>query len=60
MFPEETHQKIVKQIDDVEADLFRLYRRLARLRMDLQRDWRVLPSGDRWTREAQDKCELGQ
>ena len=49
MFPEETHQKIVKQIDDIEADIHRCYRSLERLRLDLQRQWRVLPSGERWT-----------
>jgi hypothetical protein len=52
MFPEETHEKIVKQVDEVEADLFRLYRKLMRLRLGLQRQWRVLPNGERWTERS--------
>lgn len=44
MFPEETHVKIVKRIDEIEADMYRLYRKLERLRLDLQAQWRVLPS----------------
>lgn len=57
MFPEETHRKIVRQIDAIEADMFGLYRKLASLRLQLQRDWRVLPSDQRWSAQAQDKAE---
>lgn len=51
MFPEETHIKIVKQLDEIEADLFGCYRRLERLRLTLQDQWRVLPTGLCWTPE---------
>jgi Txe/YoeB family toxin of Txe-Axe toxin-antitoxin module len=54
MFPEETHQKIVKRIDEIEVEMFEIYRRLERLRLDLQEQWRVLPSGARWTQEKKD------
>lgn len=57
MFPDEHHVQIVKRIDDMEADLFRIYRRLERLRLDLQREWRVLPSGQRWSESTQDASE---
>ncbi len=58
MFPEETHQKIVKHVDDLEAELFCLYRKVARLRLGLQRQWQVLPSGPmKWSKEAQEKAE---
>jgi hypothetical protein len=60
MFPEETHQKIVKQIDEIEADMYGLYRKLERLRLGLQRQWHVLPSGDRWSQGAQEKAEAGR
>lgn len=59
MFPEETHQKIVKQIDEIEADMYGLYRKLERLRLELQRQWHVLPSGARWSQGAQEKAEAG-
>lgn len=51
MFPEESHVKIVKRIDELEADVYTVYCRLQRLRLDLQAQWRVLPSDDRWTPE---------
>jgi len=57
MFPEETHQAIVKQVDDIEAELLRLYRKLARLRLDLQQQWKVLPSGRRWSQDEHEKTE---
>ena len=57
MFPDETHQKIVKQIDEIEAELHGLYRKLARLRQGLQRQWHVMPSGQRWSLIAQEKDE---
>jgi hypothetical protein len=60
MFPEETHVKIVKQLDDIESEVFRLYRKTERLRLELQRKWRVLPSGQRWSEEAQQKSEAGE
>ena len=58
MFPEETHQKIVKQMDDIEAELFGLYRKLERLRLSLQERWRVLPSGEKWTPARHSESEL--
>lgn len=57
MFPEERHVKIIRRIDEIEAELYGLYRRLARLRLDLQREWRVLPSGQRWSEQGQDETE---
>lgn len=57
MFPEETHQKIVQQIDEVECELFRLYRKLQRLRLGVQRQWHVLPSGEQWTKEKQEASD---
>lgn len=57
MFPNERHQQIVKRIDDIEADIFRLYNRLAQLRLELQREWKVLPGGNRWSEEEQQKAE---
>ena len=57
MFPEETHVKILKEIDAIELEMFRLYERLARLRLDLQRQWNSLPSGHRWTEKAQQESE---
>lgn len=59
MFPEETHVKIVKRIDEMESDVFSLYRRLARLRLDLQAQWHVLPSDERWSKDKQEKEEAG-
>ena len=43
MFPEETHAKIVKQIDDIECEMYGLYRKLERLRLNLQQQWNVKP-----------------
>jgi hypothetical protein len=57
MFPQETHQKIVAQMDEIEAELFRLYRKLERLRLSLQREWRVLPSGATWTQAVHNETE---
>lgn len=53
MFPEETHVKIVKRIDQLEADAYRLYRQMERLRLELQEQWKVLPDGSRWSQKAQ-------
>lgn len=58
MFPEKTHIKIVRRIDEVEADLFRLYRKLERLRLDLQQQWKVLPSGERWSERSHAASEF--
>jgi hypothetical protein len=55
MFPEETHVKIVKRIDEMEAEAYGLYRRLERLRLDLQAQWKVLPSGERWSQYTHDE-----
>jgi hypothetical protein len=52
MFPEETHVKIVKRLDAMEAEVYSLYRKLERLRLDLQSQWRVLPSGQRWSERS--------
>jgi len=57
MFPEQTHVKILRRIDDLEADAYRTYRALARLRLELQTQWRALPSGQTWTQAAQDKSD---
>lgn len=57
MFPEETHQKIVQRLDRLEAEIFRTYKSIERVRLDLQRQWRVLPSGERWTEERQQEAE---
>ena len=57
MFPEEPHIEILKQIDDAESDMYRLYRKVARLRLSLQEQWRVLPTGARWTIEGQTEDE---
>jgi hypothetical protein len=54
---ERSKQSIVKQIDDMEAELYGLYQRLMRLRLDLQAQWRVLPSGNRWTPTGQAASE---
>lgn len=51
MFPEETHVKIVKKLDALEADAYRVYRSMESLRIELQEQWHVLPSGERWTPE---------
>jgi hypothetical protein len=53
MFPEETHVKIVRQMDEIECELFRLYRKLERLRLGLQEQWAVMPDGSRWTKAKQ-------
>lgn len=55
MFPDERHVKIVKQIDEMEAEAFGLYRRMERLRLGLQEQWKVLPSGERWTKERHEE-----
>ena len=55
MFPEETHVKIVKRLDEIECELFGLYRKLESLRLGLQDQWKVLPSGERWTKERQEE-----
>lgn len=47
------HQGIVAEIDSIEADLYGLYRRLESLRLQLQREWRVLPSGAPWNEAKQ-------
>jgi hypothetical protein len=60
MFPEETHVKILQRIDAIEAEMFGIYRRLERLRLDLQAKWRVLPSGARWSEERVDKKVNGE
>lgn len=57
MFPDEHHEKIIRRIDAMEAEMFGLYRKMERLRLDLQREWRVLPSGERWTEARHDKSE---
>lgn len=57
MFPEETHEKILKRIDALEADAFRLYRKAASIRLDLQSQWHVLPTGEPWSLEKQRKAE---
>ena len=49
MFPEESHQKIVRRLDQMEAEVYGLYRKLENLRLDLQKQWKVLPNGERWT-----------
>jgi len=54
MFPYEHYVEIVRRIDTLEADFYRLYRALERLRLDLQREWKVLPSGARWSESGQD------
>jgi hypothetical protein len=57
MFPEERHVKVVRRIDEMEADIYSLYRKIMRLRLDLQREWHVLPSGARWSEAEQEKSE---
>ena len=57
MFPEETHIEILKHIDDAESNMYRLYREVARLRLRLQEQWRVLPTGAHWTIERQREDE---
>lgn len=57
MFPED-HTKIVKRIDELESQLYGVYRALESLRMGLQRQWHVLPSGKRWTQQAHDESQL--
>ena len=57
MFPEETHVKILKEIDSIEAEMHTLYGRLARLRLGLQRQWRALPSGERWNEQRQSESD---
>lgn len=57
MFPDETHQEIVKRIDALESSAFTLYRQLESLRLELQRQWKVLPSGERWSEQRQRRAE---
>jgi hypothetical protein len=57
MFPDKHHIKIVKRIDAMESAMFTLYRQMERLRLDLQREWKVLPSDARWTQKAHDASE---
>ena len=57
MFPDETHVKILRRIDAIESEMFGLYRKMERLRLDLQRAWKVLPSDERWTEERQNASE---
>ena len=40
---ERSKQQIVAEIDTIEAELYGMYLRLQRLRLDLQAQWRVLP-----------------
>lgn len=58
MFPEETHVKILKRIDAIEAEMFGIYRKLERLRLDLQQQWRALPSGARWSERSHAASEF--
>lgn len=51
MFPQENQERIVKELDEIEADLYRIYRKIERFRGRLQEQWKVLPSGDKWTPE---------
>ena len=57
MFPDEHHQAIVKRLDEVEMEAFALYRTVARLRLQLQNQWRVLPSNEPWTSARQEQAE---
>lgn len=57
MFLDEHHIKLVQHLDATEAELYRIYRQIERLRLDLQREWRVLPSGGRWSEEAHEATE---
>ncbi len=57
MFPDETHLKVIRRIDELEAEVYSMYRKIARFRLGLQRQWRVLPSGERWTEQAQAAAE---
>lgn len=58
MFPEERHVAILKRIDSIECELFNLYRKMERLRLDLQREWRALPSGARWSERSHAASEF--
>lgn len=51
MFPEETHVKILQQLDELESEVYGVYRKVERLRAGLQRQWKALPSGERWSEE---------
>jgi hypothetical protein len=57
MFPDERHQVIIRRIDALEADAYRTYRAIERLRLELQREWHVLPSGERWSSQGQAQSE---
>jgi hypothetical protein len=58
MFPDERYVKIVRRIDQLESQLYGTYRALERLRLDLQREWKVLPSGERWNERSHAASEL--
>jgi hypothetical protein len=58
MFPDERYVKILRRIDEIECDLYRQYRRIERLRLDLQREWKVLPNGERWTERSHAASEF--
>jgi len=60
MFPEETHQQIVERIDQIESEVYAIYRKLERFRISLQEKWRVLPSGEKWTPARHNESELSQ
>lgn len=54
----DVHRRLVQRIDDLEARSYRLYQAIADLRLELQQQWRVLPSGDVWTPEQQQASEF--
>lgn len=54
MFPDETHVKILQDIDNAEMEAHRQYLRLESLRLRLQEQWKVMPNGERWTQERHD------
>lgn len=57
MFPEDTNEAIVKKLDQMEAESYRIYRAMQRLRLHLQERWKVLPTGERWSQEKHDATE---
>lgn len=57
MFPDETRVRWIRDLDHIEADLYSLYLRLERVRLELQREWHVLPNGEHWTPEKQKQAE---
>lgn len=48
-----SNHEIVKALDRIEEQIHSQYCALARIRLELQRQWRVLPSGERWTEARQ-------